>query len=123
MLGQKTLRARESLTRNQDRSMRALRLSVESKRRVLDGRMQLLSSLGHHSVLARGFVLVRDGKGHMVRTASSVALGDALEMEFADGRVGVTTTKVMGTKAADTKKPSKTRASGGSEEGPQGSLF
>jgi len=32
MLGQKTLRARESLTRNQDRSMRALRLSVESKR-------------------------------------------------------------------------------------------
>jgi len=123
MLGQKTLRARESLTRNQDRSMRALRLSVESKRRVLDGRTQLLSSLGHHSVLARGFVLVRDGEGHMVRTASSVALGDALEMEFADGCVGVTTTKVMGTKATGTKKPSKTRASGGSEEGPQGSLF
>jgi len=118
MLRQKTHQGRESLTRNHERSVRALRLNVETRRRVLDSRTQLLSSLGHHSVLARGFVLVRDGEGHMVRTASSISTGDALEMEFADGRVGATATKAAGPKA-----PVKLRSSSESGGGPQGSLF
>ena len=124
ILRQKTHQARETLTRNHDRSVRALRLAVESRRRVLDARAQLLSSLGHRSVLARGFVLVRDGKGYMVRTAKSVSAGDALELEFADGRVGATATassKAAGGSAP--KTPRKTRSSGGSGGGPQGSLF
>ena len=118
MLRQKTLQGRESLTRNHDRSERALRQSIESRRSVLDSRAQLLSSLGHHSVLARGFVLVRDGEGQMLRTARSVSSGDELEMEFADGRVGATATRTSGRKA-----PEKPRSSGGSGEGPQGTLF
>jgi exodeoxyribonuclease VII large subunit len=118
MLAQKTHRAREVLTQNFERSARALRLMVETRRRVLDGRGQLLSSLGHHSVLARGFVLVRDGAGHMVRTAKRISPGDALEMEFTDGRVAATAGK--GTPSKVARKP---RSSGGSGGGPQGSLF
>ncbi len=101
--------------------MRALRLMVETRRRVLDGRAQLLSSLGHHSVLARGFVLVRDGAGHMVRTAMSISEGDALEMEFADGRVAATAGN--GAPSQAKKGTGKPRSSGGSGGGPQGSLF
>jgi exodeoxyribonuclease VII large subunit len=121
MLAQQTRQVRESLTRNGERSMRALQLMVETRRRLLDGRAQLLSSLGHHSVLARGFVLVRDGAGHMVRTAMSISEGDALEMEFADGRVAATAGK--GTPSQAKKGTGKPRSSGGSGGGPQGSLF
>jgi len=121
MLAQQTRQVRESLTRNGELSMRALQLMVETRRRLLDGRAQLLSSLGHHSVLARGFVLVRDGVGHMVRTAMSLSEGDALEMEFADGRVAATAGK--GTPSQAKKGTGKPRSSGGSGGGPQGSLF
>ncbi|GBE42119.1 MAG TPA: exodeoxyribonuclease VII large subunit [Rhizobiales bacterium] len=118
MLVQKTRQARESLTRNGERSLRALRHAVESRRRLLNGRAQLLSSLGHHSVLARGFVLVRDGEGEMLRSAQSVSVGDSLDLEFSDGHVAATAVKRRGLKSA-TRAPKR----GESGEGPQGSLF
>ena len=118
MLRQKVRHWRESLTRNHDRGIRALKLIVKTKSRVLDGRGQLLSSLGHHSVLARGFVLVRDDEGKMVRMAKNISSGDALEMEFSDGRVGA-----IANTAGGPKKSGKTRSSSGSGGGPQGSLF
>ncbi len=118
MLTQQTDQARVTLIRNGQRGVRALQLMVESKRRLLDGRAQLLSSLGHHSVLARGFALVRDGAGHMVRTAKVISPGDALELEFSDGRVAAAAGE-----GAPVKTPGKPRASGGKGGGPQGSLF
>ena len=54
----------------------------------LDGQAKLLQSLGYHNVLARGFALVRDADGAMVRRASEVTGGAALDIEFADGHVG-----------------------------------
>jgi exodeoxyribonuclease VII large subunit len=118
MLAQQKQQARVTLNRNAERSLRALKLIVDTRRRTFDGRAKLLSTLGHHSVLARGFVLVRDGDGQMVRTAKSISSGDALEMEFVDGRVATTAVKVASTKTA--AKPRSSRGSGG---GPQGSLF
>ncbi len=62
-------------------------------RRVLSGHGQLLetqtkllASLGYKNVLARGFALVRDEKGTMLRSAKAVADGAVLEIEFCDGR-------------------------------------
>ena len=114
MLVQRVHHAREGLTRHGTRARRAVCLVVEQRRRVLDGRAQLLLSLGHRSVLARGFVLVRDGEGHMVRAARAVSGGDLLELEFADGRVAATAGK---TGAAKKRKKHSPGA------GPQGSLF
>ena len=74
----------DTLTR---RIERALVGSLAQHRRALDGQAKLLASLGYHSVLARGFALVRDANGGMVRSASAVAPGQSLEIEFADGRV------------------------------------
>ncbi len=56
-----------------------------SRRRVLDGKGALLKSLGYQSVLSRGFALVRDEAGLMVRQARSVAPGAVLSVEFSDG--------------------------------------
>ena len=51
-------------------------------------RRSCLQTLGYHNVLARGFALVRDADGEMVRRASEVTSGAALDIEFADGHVG-----------------------------------
>ncbi len=42
----------------------------------------------HESLLARGYVVVRDGDARVVTEAASVKLGAALDLEFYDGKVG-----------------------------------
>ena len=39
-------------------------------------------------MLKRGYAVVRDAKGAPVRAAAGQKAGDALEIEFADGRLG-----------------------------------
>jgi exodeoxyribonuclease VII large subunit len=51
---------------------------------------QLLSALSYRGVLARGFALVRDERGHAVHAAAAVGPGASLSIEFADGRVAAT---------------------------------
>lgn len=51
---------------------------------------QLLDSVSYQKILARGFALVRDSRGHPVLAAAAVAPGAALSIQFADGAVGVT---------------------------------
>ena len=48
---------------------------------------QLRQSLGHASVLARGFALVRDEDNRLVRAAAAVAAGQRLRLQFADGEI------------------------------------
>jgi exodeoxyribonuclease VII large subunit len=43
----------------------------------------------HESLLARGYVVVRDGTERVVTDAANVRPGAALELEFYDGKVGV----------------------------------
>ncbi len=80
-------RCGERLDTLAQRVARALAGDLARRRHTLDGQAKLLSSLGYHSVLARGFALVRDASGAMVRSAGTVVAGEALEIEFADGRV------------------------------------
>ena len=56
--------------------------------RRLDGQGKLLESYSYHGVLKRGYAVVRDAKGAPVRAAAGQKAGDALEIEFADGRLG-----------------------------------
>jgi exodeoxyribonuclease VII large subunit len=60
---------------------------VAGYRQRLDARTGLLNSLGYHNVLARGFTLVRDAEGRMLRRAAEVHGGERLDIEFADGHV------------------------------------
>jgi exodeoxyribonuclease VII large subunit len=43
----------------------------------------------HESLLARGYVVVRDGVARVVTEAASIKAGAPLDLEFYDGRVGV----------------------------------
>ncbi|MGH9179399.1 MAG: exodeoxyribonuclease VII large subunit, partial [Acidimicrobiales bacterium] len=47
-----------------------------------------LEALSPRHVLRRGYAVVRDGDGRVVRDASVLAAGQALDVELASGRVG-----------------------------------
>jgi len=86
---QKHSRCHERLETLERRAGQALLNRVAVRRRDLDGQSALLKSLGYQGVLSRGFALVRDRSGATVRQAASVSAGDALTVQFADGRIGV----------------------------------
>jgi len=44
----------------------------------------------HESLLARGYVVVRDAIARVVTTSEAITTGAPLDLEFHDGRVGVT---------------------------------
>ena len=81
---------KERLSDRTDRLNRISLLTLEQKRKQLDASSRLLESLSHKGVLARGFALVRDRDGHMVRRAEDVSAGQSLCLEFADGHVNTT---------------------------------
>jgi exodeoxyribonuclease VII large subunit len=79
---------REKLIRLDRAKARALHAGLDRSRRRLDNQAKLLSTLGYHNVLARGFALIRNDEGAMVRSAAAVQPGAALDIEFADGHIG-----------------------------------
>lgn len=83
-------RTRERIDTVAMRSARAIVSVVTTERRKLDALATLARSLSYQSVLNRGFALVRDDAGGMVRRRSAVAAGASLSIEFADGIIGAT---------------------------------
>jgi exodeoxyribonuclease VII large subunit len=83
----------QALTREAgERLDRALMRAFDARRQALDnfaGRLRSHSER-HESLLARGYVVVRDGDARIVTAAAAIAPGAALELEFHDGKIGVT---------------------------------
>ncbi|MGD9617593.1 MAG: exodeoxyribonuclease VII large subunit [Alphaproteobacteria bacterium] len=84
-------RARERFAAVENRLAPAMTRVVAGKRDALDnfaGRLATHSER-HESLLARGYVVVRDAAGAVVTEAAAVRPNTALELEFHDGKVGV----------------------------------
>jgi exodeoxyribonuclease VII large subunit len=79
--------SRDRLIRLDRSRSRSLATLLDRSRAKLEGQAKLLGTLGYHNVLARGFALVRGEDGAMLRRASEVKPGAALDIEFADGHV------------------------------------
>jgi exodeoxyribonuclease VII large subunit len=60
------------------------RMLVRQRARV-DPLAASLAALDPHAVLARGFSIVRDAEGRVVRAATQVARGDVVDIAFAEG--------------------------------------
>ena len=56
----------------------------------LEAVSKLFDSLSYKSVLKRGFALVRDADGQPLNSADAVLDGQALVLEFADGKTDAT---------------------------------
>ena len=83
------------LSRNQLAPL-AQRLTPSFRRVVAAGQQQLtaldklLQSFSYKNVLARGFALVTDSEGHIVRSHNQVRPGEQLAIEVSDGQIGAT---------------------------------
>ncbi|MER9673616.1 exodeoxyribonuclease VII large subunit [Mesorhizobium sp. M0208] len=79
---------------------------------------RLLATLSHKAVLARGFALVKDADGAVVKRSAEVVSGMALSLEFADGTADAVAISGTARPKAIAKSAAKLKAPGG-----QGSLF
>ena len=68
----------------------ALQGQIARKADRLDAVSKLFDSLNYKSVLKRGFALVRDADGQPLNSAEAVLDGQALVLEFADGKADAT---------------------------------
>jgi exodeoxyribonuclease VII large subunit len=59
---------------------------IARARLAVEGHHKMLQALSYQGVLARGFALVRDTAGNTVRSASALAPGQHVTLEFGDGR-------------------------------------
>ncbi len=68
----------------------ALQGRLREARARLEGLAARLESVSYERVLARGYALVTDGRGHPVTSAKEVKPGAALSLRFQDGEVKAT---------------------------------
>ena len=124
----KIARAQDGLAALDARRTRALATRLSERRQKLEARAAMLSALSYQGVLARGFAILRDGTGAMVRRAGDIRSGAALGVELADGEVRVQAIedgRVRVSGGAGAASDSTVRASRprGGGAGGQGSLF
>lgn len=105
-------RGRERLAVLDGRAARAMSVRLERLQYELQRAARLLQTLGYKATLGRGFALVHDAAGTLVRSAGGRAPGERLEIEFADGKVPV---------AVEGQRPRSSRPA--TAPARQGSLF
>jgi exodeoxyribonuclease VII large subunit len=84
-------RSRARITEAEPRLRAALARFLDRSHHTLDnyaGRLATHSER-HESLLARGYVVVRDAVARVVTTSAAINAGAPLDLEFHDGRVGV----------------------------------
>ncbi|MDQ0511254.1 exodeoxyribonuclease VII large subunit [Ancylobacter amanitiformis] len=83
-------RSRERLEGAHARLLPSFNRAGAERRRRLKALEQLMQALSYKGVLARGYALVRDAAGEPIHAARQIAAGQALEIEFHDGRLAAT---------------------------------
>jgi exodeoxyribonuclease VII large subunit len=116
---QRIERAHERMEQFAERVQRGGREVLARGGERIDQLGKLLESYSFHSVLNRGFALVRDQDGQPVLAAGDTGTGDAISIEFSDGKIGARVTDGVRTGPRLTTAPRK--RDGGS--GNQGSLL
>ncbi len=101
-------RQSETLTRYARTAESALKRQIETQSRRLDRAGKLLDAYSYQGVLDRGYAMVRDADGKVVRTKSAVISGQGVSLTFADGEVGAV---ISGKSAPKPKRKSATQPS------------
>jgi len=79
--------ARQRLAAAAQRLDRAAAALIVGRQDRIDRLVRLQESLSHRSALARGFALVRDDRGALLRSVAQAPPGTGLEIEIADGKI------------------------------------
>lgn len=119
-LGQDLRRKRQSLIDIAKRARPAVERGLKSKTDRLNASAKLLTTLSHEATLARGFALVRDEGGKLVRSAPAAQQAEALKVSFSDGDVHVSAQAASGAQSAKATASQNPKTS---KKDQQGSLF
>ncbi len=96
-------RDREQVSVLAARADTAIAAGLKTHRATLASQHRVLNSLSYKNVLARGFAVIRDGENKPVSRAAGLGKAQAVEIEFADGRVSA----VTGESAAAAAQPAE----------------
>lgn len=69
--------------------VRAQRRLLEESDRTIERQADTLALVNPRAVLGRGYAIVRDGRGEVIRSPKQVTPGEALDVELAEGEVHV----------------------------------
>jgi exodeoxyribonuclease VII large subunit len=116
-VAQHLLSSQTGLQRVVARSEQAIDRALERREARLQNASRLFDSLGYTSVLKRGYAVVKDADGSVLKTATEVKAGASLRLEFADGETGA-----VAAGSATPRKPAYRLRSKAPIPG-QGSLF
>lgn len=64
--------------------------ALEQRRRSLDVASCLLESADYRSILQRGFAVVTDAEGQIIKQTAQVKPGDPVHIQVSDGTLGAT---------------------------------
>jgi exodeoxyribonuclease VII large subunit len=117
--------ARDRLGSASRRHEQAMTLGLDRLRLRLTQADRLLSTLrlSEQAILDRGYALVLDASGALVRRSADVKSGMALELRFADGSANAIATGESAAGRPPAKAGAKARPASPAKPGDQGSLF
>lgn len=119
-----TKRARSDLIDTARRARPALDRIWRTNQTELASQVKLLETLSYQATLGRGYALVRDKKGKLLRSVRAVADAGQVDLTLADGQVPLQAAGDPQTAPAPaTEKPAKKPSKGKSGSSDQGSLF
>lgn len=128
VLGAVPRRIAEAQTRERDRLAGlhhradvAVTQMLSQRRQGLGAQARMLQSLSYHSVLGRGFAVIRDQERTVVSRAAGIDAGSMLAIEFADGEVAALASSAD-QPMSKPKKQTRSKSAKLPEPG-QGSLF
>ena len=105
---------RSDLSRKADRlhtlggtASRAMNRKLETQTARLERAGKLLEAFSYQSVLSRGFAVVTDGAGHVIKQGKGLKAGDTVSLRFADTERAAV---IAGKAAPKASKPSKVTA-------------
>lgn len=112
-------RARKALSDTARRARPALDRILAAKKQAFASEEKLLETLSYQATLKRGYAIVRDANGKVLRTIGQVAEESEIGLTLADGQINLSPTG-QATKTPKPKAPKSTPKKDGSD---QGSLF
>lgn len=116
-------RVRMGLKEVARRARPALNRTIDVRRSQLASAAKLLEALSHQSVLERGFALVRDPDGNVIRSATAASHRPKITLNFSDGSLSATPISSALRPAKTPEKKPVRRSVGRVKKTDQGDLF
>ncbi len=117
------LRQNDALKSLSSRFVLGMRHHLQTREKTLDSCGKLLESYSYTRTLERGFSLVKNKAGEVIRRAKDLVRGDLFEVHFADGRVEAQVSGNAPTLQKPRSKKKSQKQAHKSSNTQQGSLF